>query len=292
MPLQKTITNNKRFEKVISKSIFESDFYQVKHWSYDLLTDKQTMTGFNDCHCMVYIKRGSFLFNLSRKEHDIHSGYILLEKPDCDYKMRPSAGECTIFNFTDDFYNQFITEMNLKQVLFFTNKNLLSVVLQSTPATDYLHHQILNRFNNAGKLEMDNLVLELFSQAAGIISNFSQEEDASPLSKANQLNAVELAKEYMNNNFINDISLQDVSSNSFVSPFHFSRLFKKTTSFSPHQYLQQVRLKHAEMLLKNSGMPVVDIAYAAGFSSTAYFATAFKQKYKMNPLQYRKLNLY
>lgn len=290
MSSQKTVTNNNQLEKVISKTLFVSDFYHVKHWSYDLLTDNQPLTGYNDCPCMVYIKKGSFLFNLSAREHYMHSGYILVEKPDCDYKMRPSAGECTIFNFTNDFYELFVTEIGLKQVFFFSNQNILSVILQSTPETDYLHYQILNRLNEAGKLEMDNLVLEFFSQTAGIIINTSQEEEINHWSNTTRLNTVEMAKEYMNNNFINDISLQEVSANCFISPFHFSRLFKKITSFSPHQYLQQVRLKHGEMLLKTSTMPVADIAYAAGFSSTAYFATAFKQKYKMNPLQYRKMN--
>lgn len=290
MPAQQPAITVTTREKLITKNLFASDFYQIKHWNYDLPAHQQNMTGFNDCLCMVYVKKGNFLFDLSVKSYDMYSGYILLEKPGCDYRIRPSAGACTIFNFTDHFYKQFLTELNSKNVFFFTNQNLLSVILQSTPETDYLHYQVLNRLNDAGKLEMDNLVLEFFSRAAGIITNTSPDEEITILSKANRLTAIEMAKEYMNNHFSNDISLQEVSANSFISPFHFSRIFKKITSFSPHQYLQQVRLKNGEMLLKNSSLPVADIAYASGFSSTAYFATAFKQKYKMNPLQYRKMN--
>jgi AraC-like DNA-binding protein len=267
-----------------------SDFYEIKHWSYDLLANRQDMHGFNDCLCLVYVKKGHFLFDLSVKKHEMHSGYILLEKPGCDYRMRPSAGAVTIFNFTDDFRQQFVTDMQLEQAYFFGHQNILSVILQSTAAADYLHHQVLNTLPAAGKLEMDTLVIELFSEAAGIISNRSADEDIPVVSKANRLTTIERAKEYMHTHFSNDISLQEVAEHSFTSPFHFSRLFKKITSFSPHQYLQQVRMKHAEMLLKNSNLPVADIAYSSGFSSTAYFATAFKQQYKLNPLQYRKMN--
>ena len=290
MPQQKEVTDNNSTEKVISKNLFVSDFYGVKHWSYDLLVDKQTLNGFNDCPCIVYVKKGNFLFDLSIKSYDMYSGYLLLEKPNCEYRMRSSAGACTIFNFTNDFYKQFINDLNLKNAFFFSQPNLLSVILQSTPEADYLHYHILNRLNDAGKLEMDNLVLEFFSLAAGIVTNNSIEEEIYPLSKANRLTAIELAKEYINNNFSNDISLQELAANSFISPFHFSRLFKKITSFPPWQYLQQVRLKHGEMLLKNTVMPIADIAYAAGFSSTAYFATAFRQKYKTNPLHYRRMS--
>jgi AraC family transcriptional regulator len=290
MPAPSTNIATGNREKLFSKNLFVSDFYEIKHWSYDLLANRQDMHGFNDCLCLVYVKKGNFLFDLAVKRHEMPSGYILVEKPGCDYRMRPSAGAITIFNFTDQFRQQFITDLQLEQSYFFGNQNLLSVLLQSTPATDYLHHQVLNQLPAAGKLAMDTLVLELFSEAAGIITNRSAAADISLVSKANRLATVERAKEYMHTHFCNDISLQEVAVNSFTSPFHFSRLFKKITSFTPHQYLQQVRMKHAEMLLKNSHLPVADIAYSSGFSSTAYFATAFKQQYKVNPLQYRKMN--
>lgn len=290
MPAQSTNIATGNREKLVAQNLFISDFYEIKHWSYDLLANRQDMNGFNDCLCLVYVKKGNFLFDLSAKKHEMHSGYILLEKPGCDYRMRPSAGAITIFNFTDHFRQQFVADLQLEQAYFFGHQNILSVILQSTPSADYLHYQVLNKLTGAGKLEMDNLVIELFSEAAGIITNRSAAEDIPLVSKANSLATVELAKEYMNTHFSNDISLQEVAVNSFASPFHFSRLFKKITSFSPHQYLQQVRLKHAEMLLKNSHLPVADIAYSSGFSSTAYFATAFKQHYKANPLHYRKMN--
>lgn len=281
--------NTRESEKVISKELFVSDFYQIKHLGYDLTADKQNMTGFNDCLCMAYVKTGVFLLDYFVKSHDMSSGYVLLDKPNCEYRIRPSAGACTIFNFTDAIYQQHVPEINPRHAFFFSNQNLLSVMLQSGPEIDYLHHQIVSRLPNAGKLEIDSLVLEFFSQVAGTITDTSIEKQIKTLSKAYRLTAVELAKEYINKNFTKDISLQEISTNSFISPFHFSRIFKKTTSFSPHQYLQNVRLKHGELLLKNSSLPVSDIAYTSGFSSTAYFATAFKQKYKMSPMQYRKV---
>lgn len=289
MPQQKVISNIVA-EKEMSKNLFVSDFYQVKQWHYDFKPGTPQLNGFNNCPCMVYVSKGDFQFNLSVKPFDMHSGYILLEKADCDYRMRPSVGVCTIFNFSNDFYKEFLAEIKLKDPFFFTNKNWLAVILQSTPETDYLHHQILSKLTDVGKLEMDNLVIEFFNQVAGIITNDTLAREVNQLSNKNWLTSIELAKEYINKNFDKDISLREVSANSFISLFHFSRLFKKITSFAPHQYLQNVRLKHGEMLLKNSPLPVTDIAFAAGFSSTAYFATAFKQKYKINPLQYRKMN--
>ncbi|GEM_PF-2390361 len=44
----------------------------------------------------------------------MHSGYILLNKPNYDYSIRSSAGACTLFNFTNDFYRQWVSEKELK----------------------------------------------------------------------------------------------------------------------------------------------------------------------------------
>ena len=138
-----------------------------------------------------------------------------------------------------------------------------------------------------GKLEMDNMVLEFMNMIVSAISNISIEDELNASLNMNRLATVEMAKEYLNENFITDISLQEISTHCCVSPFHFSRIFKKFTSYTPHQYLQNIRLKHGEMLLKNTNKPVSEISFAAGFNSTEYFASAFRQKYKVNPSQYR-----
>jgi transcriptional regulator GlxA family with amidase domain len=94
----------------------------------------------------------------------------------------------------------------------------------------------------------------------------------------------------MNENFFNDISLQELSSHCCVSPFHFSRVFKKFTAYSPHQYLLNIRLKHAEMMVRNTHQPLADVCFASGFNSIEHFATTFRQKFKVSPAAYRKVS--
>src|SRR6185503_19416790 len=94
-------------------------------------------------------------------------------------------------------------------------------------------------------------------------------------------------KEYINNNFTSDISLTEIAEYSYVSLFHFSRIFKTFTSSSPHQFLLAIRLQHAAMLLRNSSMPVSDIAFTSGFNSIEYFTAAFRQKYNCPPSKFR-----
>lgn len=278
------------FEKIQSARLFVSDFYEIKHLGYQLAATRECIKGYNESLCMVYVKRGNFLLDYFNRSYDMHSGYVLLDKPDYEYRIRPSDGACTIFNFTEDFYKQYAAENGLQTASFFSNKNLLSVMLRSNPVIDYLHYQMIQKLHGAGKLEMDNLVLDFFSETAALITSTKQDEGGVAVSGINRIAAIEMARGYINENFAKDISLQEIAASCFISTFHFCRLFKKITSFSPGRYLQDIRLKHAALLLKNTAMPVTDIAWASGFNSTAYFATSFRQQYKMNPVQYRKFN--
>lgn len=273
--------------KISSGVFYSSDFCELKHWQYDFRLEGNTTSGFNDCLCVVYVKKGNFLFDLSRSSYDTHSGHLIIDKPDYEYRMRPAAGELTIFNFTNEFYRQYVDDCDLRHAFFFSNPNILSLMLNATAEMDYLHFQILRRASGAGRLEMDNLVMEMFSKIIELITNESARTSLKSSAKAIHLRPVEMAKEYIQENFASDISLYEISDHCCVSPFHFSRIFKKFTSYSPHQYLHNVRLKHGESLLRTSNRLVSDIAFASGFNSLEYFATAFKQRYKMSPTQYR-----
>lgn len=290
MPQTVQIKKTLAVDKMLSDRLFASDFYEIKQLDVNLADRSQDVKGYNDSLCMVYVKKGNFLLDYFTRSYDMPSGYILLDKPDYEYRIRPANGVCTLFNFTAEFYRRYTEEMGLKKEGFFSNPNVLSVMLQSGPDLDYLHYQVLKKINSAAMLEMDTLVFEFFNQVAAVISNNGQQYKAAGPANKYSLASVEAARDYLNENFAKDISLKEIAASCFISPFHFSRLFKKITGLSPYKYLQKVRLKHAEVLLKNSVLPIADIAFTAGFNSMAYFATSFRQQYNVNPLQYRKEN--
>lgn len=278
-------------DKVHSEYLFKSDFYEIKDWQYNLSQEKQATPGYNDCLCMVFVRNGAFLIDIARKNYDLCSGVVLFEKPDYEYRMRPASGICSIFNFTNELYSRLVDDCNLHATYFFNNPGLLSLAVKSTPATEYLHHQAIKRSANGAKLEMDYIVIELLKSVVGTITDEKiDDERYMPLAKY-QLAIIERAKEYIHDNFSRDISLNDISEHSFSSPFHFSRMFKNMTSFSPYQYLLEVRLKHGEMLLRNSVLSINEIAIFAGFSSGEHFATSFKRKYGHSPSRFRKLDI-
>jgi transcriptional regulator GlxA family with amidase domain len=94
---------------------------------------------------------------------------------------------------------------------------------------------------------------------------------------------VENVKSYMNLNLTEDISLPTLAQESNMSVFHFNRLFKKITGFTPYKYLLHMRLQHASQQIINTSDSITDIAFASGFASLEHFSASFKEHFGMPP---------
>lgn len=96
------------------------------------------------------------------------------------------------------------------------------------------------------------------------------------------------AIEYINANYLEKITLEDVSKACFINKYYLSHVFSREQNMSVGQYINQKRLEEAMHLLQNSNSPVSSIAALSGFSDFSYFCRVFKKNVGMTPLQYRK----
>ncbi|MNI72529.1 Bifunctional transcriptional activator/DNA repair enzyme AdaA [compost metagenome] len=94
---------------------------------------------------------------------------------------------------------------------------------------------------------------------------------------------------YINHNYKSNLTLATISEIFFISPGYFSRSFKKITGFSFIEYLNNVRIREAQLLLRETNTKVIDIAEQSGFESIAHFGRVFKQFTKQSPNVYRKV---
>jgi len=93
---------------------------------------------------------------------------------------------------------------------------------------------------------------------------------------------------YVNDHFTQSLTLSDVARRFGFSKYHFSRLFKDFTHSTFHQYLIHLRISHAEALLANCEVSVMDVALMSGFSSISTFNRVFREQKMMSPTTYRK----
>ena len=98
---------------------------------------------------------------------------------------------------------------------------------------------------------------------------------------------VQTTMEYIEENYKEDLSLERIAALVSLSPYHFSRMFKQETGFSPHEYVLTVRIDAAKTLLKTTGLSIKEITYAAGFHSEAHFVSTFKKRTQLTPTAFR-----
>ena len=97
------------------------------------------------------------------------------------------------------------------------------------------------------------------------------------------------AKEYMQKNMEQDLTVAEIASAVHFSAPYFSKIFKATTGFSPYSYLMNIRIEQAKKLLIQTSFPISLIACKTGFQSTENFIYCFKKKTNITPLKFRKL---
>ncbi|WP_274653492.1 helix-turn-helix domain-containing protein [Paenibacillus humicola] len=89
-------------------------------------------------------------------------------------------------------------------------------------------------------------------------------------------------------NYHEKISLRTIENRFFISPYYFSRSFKKVTGFTFVEYLNRIRVLEGQRLLKETNKPVTCIAEEIGYDSVSHFERKFKELTGLAPLKFRK----
>jgi AraC family transcriptional regulator len=271
-------------------TLYESDFYRILDFKCKCKDCLRSKPEYSESFSISFVRKGNFLFNVFRHSLDSYNGCVLITKPGYERTVTHTHSvpdECTIFDFKNNFYKEL--SQHYGNTKFFRDNDLHSTLIQTDTETEFLHFFILQlaQTRSGSKLQIDNLVMEVINKVLSSVTDYKPNAKIYTRLKKNHLFTIERAKEYITENFTNDISLMEIAAYCYVSSFHFSRIFKTFTSFSPHQFLQSIRLKNAEILMRNTAMSVADVAFSSGFNSIEYFTSAFHQKYKCPPAKFR-----
>jgi AraC-like DNA-binding protein/ligand-binding sensor protein len=125
-------------------------------------------------------------------------------------------------------------------------------------------------------------LLSIFAQHLGMVSNriFVEQQNA-------ELPVIIRAKEYIQQNQTEELSLGQVAKAVNTSTFYFCKLFKKVTGLNFTDYVSRVRIEKAKNLLLNPNLRVSEIAYEVGFQSLTHFNRVFKKIIGQSPTEYR-----
>ena len=137
----------------------------------------------------------------------------------------------------------------------------------------------------------DYFLLSIIYEITGFLHRYGYLSDENVLPDSKSISSILPVIDYVNENYMEQINLDDISTNLNFNKNYLCRLFKKATGGTIVDYLNFVRICKAETLLK-SGVSVSQTAESTGFSSQSYFNKVFKKFNSYAPNEYKKLSSY
>lgn len=97
-----------------------------------------------------------------------------------------------------------------------------------------------------------------------------------------------LATEFLSSAEDEALSIKAAAAHCGLSQTYFVRAFKTSFHMTPHQWLTRMRLERAKTLLKDTDLPIAQVAAFSGFSDNSYFTRVFAARVGVSPSQFRR----
>jgi AraC family transcriptional regulator len=134
----------------------------------------------------------------------------------------------------------------------------------------------------AGDLYADSLANLL---AVQLLREYSSEKIPAERRYVNGLSSKKLIRvlDLIESDLAQDLPLRVLAHTAELSEYHFLRMFKQATGYTPHQYVINQRIERAKELLRKTDISITEIAYLLGFSTPAHFTHHFRRKTGITP---------
>ncbi len=229
-----------------------------------------------DSFLILYIKKGTGFVSTCNTSSSFTEGQVILI--DCyePHSYRSSGNlefywlhfdgvsSREYFNAITSNYGNIIT---LKDEVYF--EKYIKKILENYSDKQSINEALVSKY-------ITNLLTELITANNSIESSNDHSD------------VIDEAISYITSNLNKSLTLNEISSSVSISPFYFTRLFKKETGYTPHEYIIITRINSAKFYLKSTPLPVKEICFNCGFSSESSFCTCFKKVVGMTPSEFRE----
>jgi AraC family transcriptional regulator len=217
----------------------------------------------------------------------VQSGQVVLS-PALQPASYRWSGEIEVISllFTPDWLRKVATEIGVRQ------PDHLELRRSVEPEDEFLTGLLRIFQKEVLKPEIGSrLLVDSLSQALAVylIRRYTDGQLTNGQSSAIPKWRIRRAQDFMRENLTNGISLKEIADAAGdVSPYHFSRLFKQATGYSPYQFLIECRVLTAQQLLRaKRELSLGEIAFRCGFADQSAFTRCFRQRTGLTPKQFR-----
>lgn len=237
---------------------------------------------FHDYYVIGFVERGKRNLYCKNKQFVVETGDLILFNPGdihtCE-QIDDEALDYRCINIQEDVMKKITLEItgkeylpNFKEVILFHNELVASL--------RELHLMIMEEEKNLIKEELFIFIIEqLIREYSNIISEENKKE-------AN--NEIKTACDYLENNYMENVTLNQLSNLTGLSKYYLLHSFTKQKGISPYNYLQTIRISKAKKLLEE-GVSPIEVAFKTGFTDQSHFTNFFKKLIGLTPKQYMNI---
>src|ERR1051325_9765152 len=269
----------------LNRFFVSPDFSVHYRRAKQLVWQSQATSGYS----LLTTLAGQLDYTLDGKHTTLPGSHSVVLEPNTSVTTKGQKVELLFLTFSASLVLQHATAMRLippKSIVTFTREHVLG-----DQKLDVLLAEFIAEL--AGEAPGKEIVMRALVEQAlvHILRNYSTPR----LSEELELSRVGLVDrrirrsvELMHSQLDQDLTLKALAAASYLSPFHFARLFKKLTGVSPHNYLAGIRATKAQLLLAETDLSVTEIGARVGYLSGSHFTKAFRIATGATPREFRK----
>lgn len=251
----------------------------------------------HDYYEMVYLKKGNAVFEIDGVDVNMVPNSVVIIKPQKSHKFIVKSENCELvvlyFNLKskkdvpgshaslNDFVDYIEDEASGAFVYLKLGKKNDIIYVMNRILRERIKFQIWGDFLSC------LLIMELFVLLSRTLKQEWEQSAKNRNLKLHEL--LNIAKEYIDNNYAKDLTLSQVAKYIYLSDSYFAHSFKDKFGISPKSYILKVRIEEAKELLENTDLKISDVALSVGFSSQQRFNDIFRKYTELTPLRYRQL---
>lgn len=240
------------------------------------IPEKEIVFSQKTYHLFHYIVSGKGVFEINGKQYHLHKGMIFYIPPQSDAKYAPDRDDPWTYEWLG-FDGSTIENYLIRADI---SKNNPIFIDKEGTLRKYFD-EINNELNDVSYLNIVclGLAYELFGQIlkmnGGINNEFTSSESY-----------IVMAKQFIDNNFQFDVKVEDAANRIGITTNYLANIFQKSVHYSPKQYLINVRMTRAKLLLKTDHYKIKDVAKKVGYKNQLHFSNEFKKFYGVSPKNY------
>lgn len=281
-------TSQNRYEKIpFSQQDFKINC-ATKVMSY--LTPMEQM--FHEEVEIKYFYEGTSTLIIGSETVSVKAGDIVIVNPyefHATIDVGVDKGKYYLINLSLDFLGD--NGFNLRHLLLGKGIRFQNVIHNDKKLQKILQNIVeeMNEKESNYKLMVQCLVTEFFLH----LTRYGVDEEKNkqiPDKHIRYYQMIEPALQLMYASYVEKITLDEMAKACGMSKYHFCRVFQQSTGLTAMQYLNNHRLKVANILLASTNKNIAEVAEASGFLDEGYFCRCYKKMYGISPKQ-NKVNL-